>query len=233
MSSNTYVAASPFLILLLLVCVYWLTVTIRKRTGNPFVNPMLFGTIFFIVYLKLTDTPYSEFEKTGKLIGFWLQPAVVCLAIPLYLQWQKIRAQWLPIIASQVVGCVVGIVSGVWIANALGASREVSVALVAKSVTLPIALEVTQVLGGVPAVSAAGVIVAGLTGQMVGFAAMKYGIHNPISKSVAQGTASHAIGIATCLEKSGRFAAYATLGLILNGVMTAFLAPLIVPFLAI
>lgn len=231
MNTDYSVAAGPFLLLLMLVGFYWLCVTVRKRTGNPFVNPMLLGTVFFIVYLKITDTPYGEFEKTGRLVSVWLQPAVVCLAVPLYLQWQKIRAQWLPILVSQMVGCVVGIVSGVWIAHALGADREVVLALTAKSVTLPIALEVTQVLGGIPAVSAAGVIVAGLTGQMAGFALMKYGIRNPISKSVAQGTASHAIGIATCLEKSGRFAAYATLGLILNGIMTAFLAPLILPLL--
>lgn len=229
--NTQYVTASPFLLLLMLISFYWLCVTLRKRTGNPFLNPMLLCTVIFIIYLKITDTPYSEFEKTGKLVSVWLQPAVVCLAVPLYLQWQKIRAQWLPIIMSQIVGCMVGIVSGVMFAHALGASREVSLALTAKSVTLPIALEVTQVLGGIPPVSAAGVIVAGLTGQIFGFAIMKYGIRNPISKSLAQGTASHAIGIATCLEKSGRFAAYATLGLILNGVMTAFLAPLILPFL--
>lgn len=233
MNQPTHLAASPFFLLLMLISLYWLCITIRKRTGNMFVNPVLICTTVFIIYLKITDTPYSEFEKTGRLVSIWLQPAVVCLAIPLYLQWKKIRAQWFPIIASQLVGSVIGIVSGVLIAHFLGASREVSIALLAKSVTLPIALEVTQVLGGIPAVSAAGVIVAGVTGQMLGFALLKYGTHNPTSQSLAQGTASHAMGIAVCLEKSGRFAAYATLGLILNGVMTAFLAPLILPFLPI
>lgn len=224
-------AANPYLLLLMLLGLYWLCIVIRQRTGSPFINPVLIGTIVFIIYLKLTDTPYSEFQKTGQLVSAWLQPAIVCLAIPLYLQWQKIRAQWLPIMVSQLVGCVVGIVSGVLMAQAMGAEREVSMALAAKSVTLPIALEVTKILGGVPSISASGVILAGLTGQMFGFLLMRRWFRNPIAKSLGIGTASHAMGIAACLEKSSKFAAYATLGLILNGVMTSFVAPLIVPLL--
>lgn len=224
-------AASPFLLLFMLVSLYWLCMLVRKRTGSPFVNPVLICTTIFIVYLKLTGTSYSQFYQTGQLVSAWLQPAIVCLAIPLYLQWQKIRAQWLPIMLSQLVGCVVGIVSGVLIAQYMGASREVSMALAAKSVTLPIALEITNVLGGIPSISAAGVILAGLTGQMLGFMLMRPFIRNPIAQSLAQGTTSHAMGIAACLEKSGKFAAYATLGLILNGVITSFVAPLIVPWL--
>lgn len=223
--------ANPFWLLTMLVSLYWLCMTVRKRTGSPFINPVLICTVIFIIYLKLTDTPYSEFQQTGRLVSVWLQPAIVCLAVPLYLQWQKIRAQWLPIMLSQLVGSVVGIVSGVWIAHMLGAAREVSTALATKSVTLPIALEVTGVLGGIPSISAAGVILAGLTGQMFGFMILRNTAHSPIAKSLAHGTASHAMGIVSCLEKSSKFAAYATLGLILNGILTAFIAPLIVPFL--
>lgn len=223
--------ANPFLLLFMLMSLYWLCLMIRKRTGNPLINPVLICTTIFIVYLKFTDTPYRQFQQTGQLISFWLQPAIVCLAVPLYLQWQKIRSQWLAIILSQISGCIVGIISGIMIAKSMGASREVSMALAVKSVTLPIALEITQTLGAIPSISAAGVMLAGLTGQMFGFILMRPFIDNPIAQSLAQGTASHAMGIAACLEKSSKFAAYATLGLILNGVITSFIAPLIVPLL--
>ncbi|MDK4574179.1 LrgB family protein [Kingella kingae] len=228
---KTSFASNPFLLLFMLVSLYWLCIVIRKRTGSPFVNPVLICTTIFIIYLKVTDTPYADFQKTGQLVSVWLQPAIVCLAVPLYLQWQKIRAQWLSILLSQLAGSVVGVVSGVWIAHFMGAAREVSMAVAAKSVTLPIALEITQVLGGIPSISASGVILAGLTGQMFGFMLMKNWTKNPIAKALAQGTTSHAMGIVACLEKSGRFAAYATVGLILNGVITSLIAPLIVPFL--
>lgn len=227
-------AANPAWLLLMLVSIYWLCMTIRRRTGNPLANPVLIGTLLMIGYLKLTETSYQAFWQAGQYAAFWLQPAVVCLAVPLYQQWPKIRKQWLPIVVSQLVGSVVGIVSGVCFAHWLGASREVSMALAAKSVTLPIALDITQVLGGIPSISAAGVILAGLTGQMAGFWLLRRsGIRNRISHALAQGTASHAMGIAASLEVGGKFAAYATLGLIFNGVLTSFLAPLIVPWLGI
>lgn len=227
-------AANPAWLLLMLVSIYWLCMTIRRRTGNPLANPVLIGTLLMIGYLKLTETSYQAFWQAGQYAAFWLQPAVVCLAVPLYQQWPKIRKQWLPIVASQLVGSVVGIVSGVCFAHWLGASREVSMALAAKSVTLPIALDITQVLGGIPSISAAGVILAGLTGQMAGFWLLRRsGIRNRISHALAQGTASHAMGIAASLEVGGKFAAYATLGLIFNGVLTSFIAPLIVPWLGI
>lgn len=231
MNTHSTFTSSPFLLLFLLVSIYWLSITLRKRTGSPFANPVLIGTIFFMVYLKLTDTSYQQFYQTGQWVSAWLQPAIVCLAVPLYAQWQKIRAQWLPILLSQLAGSVVGIVSGVWIAAMMGAAREVSVAVAAKSVTLPVALGITETLGGIPSISAAGVILAGLTGQMFGFILLNRLSDNPIAKSLAQGTTSHAMGIVACLEKSGRFAAYATVGLILNGIITAMIAPMIVPFL--
>lgn len=227
-------AAHPVWLLLLLVSIYWLCMAVRRRTGHPLANPVLFGTLLMIGYLKLTETSYEQFWQAGQLASFWLQPAVVCLAVPLYQQWPRIRKQWLPIVASQVVGSVVGIVSGVLFAHWLGAGREVSLALAAKSTTLPIALEVTQVLGGIPSISASGVILAGLTGQMAGFWLLRRsGLRNRISYSLAQGAASHAMGIAACLEKGGKFAAYATLGLIFNGVLTSFIAPVIVPWLGL
>lgn len=227
-------AGNPAWLLLLLIGIYWLCMAVRRRTGHPLANPVLIGTLLMIGYLKLTGVSYETFWHAGQYAAFWLQPAVVCLAVPLYQQWPKIRKQWLPIIASQAAGSSVGIVSGVFFAHWLGADREISLALAAKSVTLPIALDITGVLGGIPSISASGVILAGLTGQIAGFWLLrKSRIKNRISHALAQGTASHAMGIAASLEISGKFAAYATLGLIINGVLTSFLAPLIVPLLGI
>lgn len=218
----------PAWLLFVLVMVYWLLLLWRRRTGWIWVNPVLFGTVAMVVYLKASGITYSQFNEAGRLVSFWLQPAVVCLAVPLYQQWQKIRRQWLPILLSQCVGSVVGIVSGVLFAYWLGASKMVSLSLAAKSVTMPIALEVTKATGGMPAVVAAGVIIAGAFGQSFGYALLHYGrVKNPISKALAHGTGSHAMGIAASLEISQQYAAYATVGLIFNGVLTSFITPFI------
>ena len=228
------VATNPVVLILMMLAIYRFSLFLRLRSGSPLANPLMVSTLLVIGYLKLFGIRYDDFMQTGRMVGFWLQPAIVCLAIPMYQQWPRIRSQWLPIAASQLVGSVVGIVSGVLFAHWLGASHDVSQSLAAKSVTMPIALEITHVLDGIPAVSVAAVLLAGLTGQFIGFWILRHShIRNPISHSIAQGTASHAIGIAASLEISGHFAAYATLGLIFNGILTSFLAPIIVPLLAV
>ena len=225
-------AASPALILFLIVAVYWLTTHIRQRTGSFWCNPVFLSTVMLIGYLYITDTPYPQFHAAAQFIDFWLQPAVVCLAVPLYVQWQKIRKQWLPILLSQLLGSLVGIVSAVLIAHWMGAERAVTLSLAAKSVTNPIALEITHSIGGIPAITAATVIMAGMLGQMVGFRALHIGrIRNPSSRGMSIGSASHAMGISAALEQSQKLAAYASLGLIFNGVLTAFLVPVVLPLM--
>lgn len=106
--------------------------------------------------------------------------------------------------------------------------------LAAKSVTNPIAIEITKSIGGIPAITAATVIAAGMMGQMAGYRMMKMGtVRKPMSQGMSMGSASHAMGIAASLEKSKKFAVYASLGLIFNGVLTAILVPLILPLMGI
>lgn len=228
----TELLASPYLLLGILGVVFWGVAWVKGRFGSPLFNPTLITTILVIGYLILTKTPYETFAKASGYITFWLQPAVVCLAIPLYVQWQKIKSQWLAIVVSQVVGSVVGIVSGVWIAKALGGSDVVALSIVAKSVTMPIAIEVTQNVGGMVGINTVTVLLAGVIGQMVGLGFCAW-IHlkSPMAKGVAMGTASHALGIVSIMPLGQRYVAYGTVGLIVNGVFTAFFAPVIVPWL--
>lgn len=227
--------STPALLLCLTVGAYWLASHIRQRTGQFIFNPVFISTATLIVYLYLTGTPYPQYQLSTRVIDFWLQPAVVCLAVPLYVQWPRIRKQWLPIIVSQLLGSVTGIVSGVWLAHGFGAGREVTVSLAAKSVTNPIALEITKSLdGGIPPITAATVIIAGMVGQVVGFRALQWGrVRNPSSRGISMGAASHALGISAAMEQSRNIAAYASLGLIFNGVLTALLVPVVLPLMGI
>ena len=223
---------SPFLLLMLLIGVFELSVWLRQRTGQPLINPTLVTTVVVIAVLMVLDIEWSSFEKASNYITFWLQPVVVCLAVPLYIQWQKIRAQWLPIIISQIIGSVVGIVTGVGLVRLLGGSKDSMVATAAKSVTMPIAIEVTTVLGGVIGIAAATVLIAGVVGQIIGVWVLhRCGLRLPMGMGLSLGSASHALGTVRSMQLGARYVAYATLGLILNGVLTAFLAPVLVPWL--
>lgn len=223
---------SPFLLLMLLIGVFELSVWLRQRTGQPLINPTLVTTVLVIAVLMVLDIEWSSFEKASNYITFWLQPVVVCLAVPLYIQWQKIRVQWLPIIISQIIGSVVGIVTGVGLVRLLGGSTDSMVATAAKSVTMPIAIEVTTVLGGVIGIAAATVLIAGVVGQIIGVWVLhRCGLRLPMGMGLSLGSASHALGTVRSMQLGARYVAYATLGLILNGVLTAFLAPVLVPWL--
>lgn len=133
---------------------------------------------------------------------------------------------------SQFIGSVVGIVSGVGLVRLLGGADDSMIAIAAKSVTMPIAIEVTDVLGGVVGISAATVLIAGVTGQVIGvYVLHQMRARRSMAQGLSLGTASHALGTARAMQMGSRHVAYATVGLILNGILTAFLAPVIVPFL--
>lgn len=221
----------PSILLFLTLAAYALAIIIRKRTGNIFFNPVLISTVALIAYLKILNIDYVVYHNAAQFIDFWLKPAVVVLAVPLYQNRRKIFNQWLPVIVSQLAGSITGIVTGMYFAKWLGAGRDVVLSLASKSVTNPIAIEITRSIGGIPAITAATVIIAGLVGQIAGYKMLKNTVVMPSSVGMSLGTASHAMGIAASLERSRRMAAYAGLGLTLNGVLTALIAPLIIPIL--
>lgn len=206
----------------------------QKWTGWIVLNPILVTIAVLIVLLKLTGISYETYSQAGGYIEFWLKPAIVALGVPLYQNLGQIRRQFLPIFFSQLVGCVIGVVSVVVIAQAMGASRETIISLVPKSVTTPIAMEVCQSLGGIPSLTAAIVVSVGLFGAVFGFKVLEvWHVKNPYSQGLSIGTASHAVGTSRAMEKGASYGAYASLGLILNGVLTALLAPFILKIMGI
>ena len=225
---------NEYFLLTLTFGVYFLAKEIQRRTGKAWLNPILVSIVVLIVFLKLAGVSYDTYELSGGKIDFWLKPAVVALGVPLYRQLSAIRRQILPIVVSQLVGCVTGIVSVVLIARMLGASRSVVLSLVPKSVTTPIAMEVTSTLGGIPSLTAAIVVSVGILGAVVGFRVLRFGrIKHPDSQGLSIGTASHAVGTSAAMEQGEEQGAFASLGLILNGVFTAVLASVLLRWLGV
>jgi predicted murein hydrolase (TIGR00659 family) len=212
--------------------VFCLAKKVQDRTHSIILNPLLITMLVLILFLKLNHIDYADYQEGGQYIEFWLKPAIVALGLPLYRQLSSIRRQLTIILVSEVVGCVIGIISAVYIARLLGAGEPVVLSLAPKSVTTPIAMEVTKSLGGIAPLTAAIVIMVGVFGSMIGFKLMRLcGITNPISQSLAMGTAAHAVGTSEATKISDRYGAYSGLGIIFNGTLTAVIAPIIVPLL--
>ena len=219
---------NKFFLLALTFGIYFVSKALQKKTGMVLLNPVLLTIAALIVFLKLCGISYESYNEGGRLIEFWLKPAVVALGVPLYLQLEHIKKQVLPIVLSQLAGCVVGVLSVVSVAKMMGASREVILSLAPKSVTTPIAMEVTKAVGGIPALTAAVVICVGVFGAIFGFKIMQVmKVGSPIAQGLSMGTAAHAVGTSAAMDRSGKYGAYASLGLTLNGIFTALLTPTI------
>ena len=159
---------NEFFLLAITFGIYFFAKLLQKKTGILLLNPILLTIAVIIIFLKLTNISFETYNQGGHLIEFWLKPAVVALGVPLYLQLETIKKQLLPIILSQLAGCIVGVISVVLIAKLMGASQEVILSLAPKSVTTPIAMEVTKTLGGIPSLTAAVVVCVGLLGAVLG-----------------------------------------------------------------
>ena len=226
------IMSNPIIMLAITFGIYYVARQIQKWTGWVVLNPILITIAALIALLQLTGISYETYEQGGQYIEFWLKPAIVALGVPLYQNLGQIRRQLLPILMSQLVGCLVGLVSVTLIASALGASHEVIVSLAPKSVTTPIAMEVCKTSGGIPSLTAAIVVIVGLFGAVFGFKILEvWHVHNPFSQGISMGTAAHAVGTSRAMEKGEIYGAYSSLGLILNGVLTALLTPFVLKLL--
>ncbi|MBD5323151.1 MAG: LrgB family protein [Duncaniella sp.] len=205
--------------------VYFAAIRLRDITRISALHPVLVTVAVLIVILRLTGISYETYSRPGRMIEFWLKPAIVALGLPLYTQLKAIRRQFVPILVCELAGCIVGIISVVLIAKCMGASREVIISLAPKSVTNAIAIEITGQLGGIPSLTASIVVLVGLLGAVAGLKVLSLGnIYSPVAQGISMGTAAHVIGTSRVTQLSERYGAYATVGLIINGVLTSILA---------
>ena len=225
---------SDFFLIALTFAVFFAAKRLQARTGWVVLNPILLSILFLIGFLKLTGVSYASYAESASIIDFWLKPAIVALGVPLYLQLKSIRRQLVPLLVSQLTGCFVGIVSVVLTAKWMGASDAVIISLAPKSVTTPIAMEVSGSLQGIPSLTAAIVVLVGLFGAVFGFKILQVGhVRSSIAQSLSMGTASHAVGTSRAMEYGHIYGAYASLGLILNGLLTALFTPLLLRLMGI
>lgn len=189
-------------------------------------NPLLISLVIIIPILLFFKVPFETYYADNQWLSLLLQPAVVALAYPLYEQLPQIRLNWRIITLACGVGSVMSMLTASMIAVYMQADIQLIASLLGKSVTTPIAMEVSSNLGGEPAVAAILVVIVGLFGAILAYPIYNLlGITHPIAKGLTMGTVSHALGTATCAEKDPRDAAFSSLALVVCGVITSVLAP--------
>jgi len=228
-----YLSATPLLGLTLTLLAYQGAYWIYRRLDfHPLANPVMLAVAALVALLSLTGTPYRTYFDGAQFVHFLLGPATVALAVPLHAQWRRLRTMAVPLLAALLVGSLTAALSAMAIAFLLGASKATLMSLAPKSVTTPIAMGIAERLGGLPSLTAVLVIATGIVGAVCAryvFLALKISDH--AVRGFAIGIAAHGIGTARAFQVSEQAGAFAALAMGLNGLLTAVLLPLVVPWL--
>ncbi|WP_296424834.1 LrgB family protein [Yoonia sp.] len=229
----TYLARDPLLWLTLTLAAYGVGDIAFKATGRrPLVNPVLIAVALLAVLLRLTDTTYATYFEGAQFVHFMLGPATVALAVPLHANLRNIRASALPMLCALVVGSLTAMISGVFIAGSLGVSPDILLSLLPKSATAPVALGVSDAIGGSPSLTAVLVITTGITGAIICTPLLNLlQIKDWRARGFTVGVASHGIGTARAFQVNETAGAFSGIGMGLNALLTALLAPIIAPWL--
>lgn len=230
-----YLSATPLLGLTVTLIAYGLAYRLYLRLGaNPLLHPVLIAVILLISLLWLTDTPYAVYFNGAQFVHFLLGPATVALAIPLYQHFNRVKCLWLPVTLTLLVGVSVGGLSSVLLADFFGASLQTQLSLAPKSVTAPVAMGISERIGGLPSLTAVLVVTTGIIGAALGtriFAWMR--IKDDSVKGIAMGITAHGIGTARAFQISPQMGAFSGLAMALSTVTTAFLLPWLLEWIGV
>ena len=207
----------------------WLFV---KCNSHPALNIVGLSAAIVIIALMLCDIPYKDYALAKDIMCILLGPSTVALALPLYRFRVILRKKAWPIINSVVVGSLVTMFSATLICKWGGLPNEVVMSMLPKGVSIPFALEITRMQGGIPSLATAFIVATGTLGSLIGgWMLTRMNMLTPIARGLAYGTVSHAQGTAAALLEGEQQGAMAGLAMILAGILTATISPAVVFFL--
>jgi predicted murein hydrolase (TIGR00659 family) len=226
----SYLEQEPLLWLTATLLAYLAGDGLSRLSGRAaIVNPVLVAMLLLAAVLQLTGTPYAAYFEGAQFVHFMLGPATVALAVPLHAALPRMRGVLLPLLAALVAGSVTAILSALLIARALGVEGAALWSLAPKSATAPVALGISESIGGLPTLTAALVILTGIMGAVAVTPLMNaLGIRDWRARGFAAGVAAHGIGTARAFQVNATAGAFSGLGMGLNAMLTALLAPWIV-----
>jgi putative effector of murein hydrolase len=226
----TPLATTPHLWLVVTLAAYVVGRVIQQACkGSALASPVLIAIVLAVVVVLATRTSYTSYFAGAQFINFLLGPATIALAVPLARNARLVRENLHSIGFALLAGSVTSIVSGVGIVWLLGGSRTVALSMAPKAVTTPIAIAVSQRIGGVPALTAALAILGGIIAAVVG-QEMLHGlqVRDWRAHGLAAGIAGSGVAAAQVAARNELGAAFAALGIGLNGLLTAILVPVLV-----
>ena len=232
MNINEVLSESLFFGMIVSLLAYKIGFEIQKKWKKVYLNPLLIAIVLVIVFLLVTGISYETYRYGAKYLSYFLTPVTVCLAVPLYKQMETLKKNLAAILISIAIGCVVhaGILIAVTVLCKM--DQQLLLSVMSKSVTTAIALGVTGEIGGIPGITVIGVMIAGLSGAVVGPSLLKiFHITEPVAQGLALGSASHAVGTSKAIEFGEIQAAMSSLAIVVTGILTMIIVPWVVSLL--
>jgi predicted murein hydrolase (TIGR00659 family) len=225
----SYLAREPLLWLTATLGAFLIADRLSAAAGRaPWANPVLGAVILLSAVLTLTGTPYADYFAGAQFVHFMLGPAIVALAVPLWQNGARMRAAVLPVIAGLLAASVTAMVTALAVARALGVPGTVLAALAPKSATAPVAIGIAERLGGAPTLAAVLALMTGMIGAIVATPLLdRIGVRDWRARGLAVGVSAHGIGTARAFQVNETAGAFAGLGMGLNAILTALVAPVV------
>lgn len=227
---NKVMMNSAYFGLVLSLLAYYLGIKLKNKTKLAFCNPLLIASVLIIILLLILDIDYSVFNQGAQYLTYLLTPATVCLALPLYQEFKILKEHLMIIFIALVAGCITCFVIIGGMALLWQIDQTISVSLLPKSITTAIAIGLTGEIGGISGITVAAVVITGIFAAVIAPSVFKwFHIDDPIAQGLALGASGHAIGTSKALEMGEIQAAMSSLAIVVTGILTVIIVPLIAP----
>lgn len=222
------ICTSPFFGITLSIIAYSIGCYINRKTRLALLNPLLISYLLIIPSLLLFDIPLEWYDKGGDIISMFLSPATAVLAITIYRQRKLLREHIAAVLAGSLAGAASSLLIVFILCRILGLDDTIMASLLPKSITTPMAIAVSESLGGIQAITVLSVIITGILGSIIGPPMMRLmHIRSEIAQGMAMGAASHAVGTSKAIELGEVQGALSSIALVMSGVITVVLSLLI------
>ncbi|BFT66320.1 LrgB family protein [Parvimonas parva] len=223
---------SPLFGIFLTVITFIIGYEIQTKLGLKFLSPMVTSSVLIIAVLLIFKIPYVNYKEGADILTFFVAPATVVLAIPLYKNLDIIKKYFIPIFLGCLIGISVGAITGIILCNIFGINREILLSMLPKSVTSAIGYEISKKIGAIIEISMVFIVICGIIGYSVGELIFKiFKIDDKIARGVSLGSCSHVLGTAKAMELGEVEGSISTVSISISGVLAVILLPLILNFI--
>ncbi len=218
---NTIVQNSTYFGVVVSLLGYYIGTILKQKFKLGIFNPLLVAIVLTIAFLLMCKIPYTDFSATAKYLSWFLTPATVALAIPLYQEIERLKKNIKAILVSIFAGTLTSLACIFAMCLIFGFNHSQYVTFLPKSITTAIGMSISEELGGIVPITVAAIVVTGIFGNMVGEAVLKmFKITDPVAKGLALGTSAHAIGTAKAMEMGETEGAMSSLAIVVAGIIT-------------